>query len=498
MTHDVVALLENRPTMRGMTAALVSADPNAHVRTSADGTGVELRDGSGRLLAAARGGQRLAGLDEVRRLLGGGDRVVWRGGGGGGGGRVAAQSPMPERPWWVEARGAELGADGTGTGNDTDADTASLVRRFAAALIAQFGGYMWEPKPRLRRDDTLLLGTTDHPALTLATDRVAVAVQDRPVVPLSPWIIDAVTSSGREQRAFHLVTPPGARLTQEMTALFQNRGSRWVVRTSDGSYFDGLYGAPLVWQDGSGFVRDPAPRTGSAVHPQFRRNPDSLVDHLVLDLKLRHADHTDVRVGAEVELLTTALAGSAPALWGIGEPAPLVWDRDRLTELVRGRAPQGSRVVFLGPHSGARPFSGSLRVEPTPEGVRESATLAVAYPAGTRPDLAAVEGVVEELAGNGSLLSFNVHRRRGRPDLTRAAHHTGPLIPIGVALGSAGVQQVGGLERATAAPVAPVRMGPRPAPALWYSLGDGTDPADRRHLKSLISHLRPAKTESAG
>lgn len=153
MTHDVVALLENRPTMRGMTRALVHADPGARVRTVAEGAVVEMRDDSGRLLAAAQAGQRLSGLDEVRRLLGGGDAVVWRSGAG----TDPARTPLPERPWWVEARGGELGADGTGTGNDADTDTADMARRFAAALVAQFGGYIWEAKPRLRRDDPLLL-----------------------------------------------------------------------------------------------------------------------------------------------------------------------------------------------------------------------------------------------------------------------------------------------------------------------------------------------------
>ncbi|MBV2362287.1 DUF6177 family protein [Streptomonospora nanhaiensis] len=493
MTHDVVALLENRPTMRGMTRALVHADPGARVRTVAEGAVVEMRDDSGRLLAAAQAGQRLSGLDEVRRLLGGGDAVVWRSGAG----TDPARTPLPERPWWVEARGGELGADGTGTGNDADTDTADMARRFAAALVAQFGGYIWEAKPRLRRDDPLLLGTTDHPAVSLSTERVAVAVQDRPVVPLSPWIIDAVAGQGREQRAFQLVTPPEARLTHELAALLQNPMARWVVRASDGTYYDGLFGAPLVWHQDAGFVRDPERASDRAVHPLFRRKDDTLVDHLVLDLKMLHPADSELRVGGEVELLAGALAGSAPALWGTSEPAPLVWDREKLTELVRKRAPRGSRVVFLGPHGGARPFSGSLRVERVAEGVKESVTLAVAYPAGTEPGLSAVRGLVEELGTGGSLQSLNVHRRRGRADLTRAASYSGALVPVGLALGAEGVHRVGGLDHATAAPVPPVRIGPRLTPTLWYAIGDGTDPGARRQLRGLISHLRPKKTESA-
>ncbi|QBI52232.1 hypothetical protein [Streptomonospora litoralis] len=93
MTHDVVALLDRRPTMRGMTRALVQAGPKLRVRTVADGAAVELRDDSGRLVAAAQAAQRVRVADEVYRLLGA-DEVGER---------------LPAQPWWVEARGTETG-----------------------------------------------------------------------------------------------------------------------------------------------------------------------------------------------------------------------------------------------------------------------------------------------------------------------------------------------------------------------------------------------------
>ncbi|WP_255430155.1 DUF6177 family protein [Streptomonospora sp. PA3] len=205
MTRDVVALLDRRPTMRGMTRALVQAGRDLRMRTVAEGAVVELRDDSGRLVAAAQAGQRLASAGEVDRLLGDG-----------------IGEPLPAQPWWVEARGAE-----TGTGGP---DTAGMVRRFAESLAAEFGGCVWEAESRLDRGDPLLTGTTDHPALTRATDRVAIAVQDRPVVPLSTWLADAVAVHGRAGRGFQLVTPAQTRLPHELAALLENPMARWVVR----------------------------------------------------------------------------------------------------------------------------------------------------------------------------------------------------------------------------------------------------------------------------
>lgn len=69
MTHDVVALLERAPTMRGLTRALVQAGPDLRVRSIAEGAVIQLRDGSGRLVAAVQAAQKLASPSEADRLL---------------------------------------------------------------------------------------------------------------------------------------------------------------------------------------------------------------------------------------------------------------------------------------------------------------------------------------------------------------------------------------------------------------------------------------------
>lgn len=489
MTHDVVALLDRRPTMRGLTRALVEARRGLRVRTVAEGAVVELRDGAGFLVAAAQAAQRVATSHEVERLLGHG-----------------VGERLPAQPWWVEARGAETGPGGT--------DTAGVVRRFADSLAAEFGGCVWQPGPRLDRSDPLLAGATDHPAVTRTTAHVAIAVQDRPLVPLSPWLADAVATHGRAGRGFQLVTPAETRLTHGLAALLDNPAARWVVRTSAGEYYDGRVGVPLTWHDEAGFV-GPSARGPSAAestepvrwpspaepaepvpHPHFHRptgdgGAQDLVDHLLVDLSVLHDPDDDLRLGAEPELLTRTFAGTAPALWGAAEPVAMVWNRDDITALARRRAPNDSRFLFIGPPGAEHTFSGTLSVSRVEEGVKESVTLAVAYPPGDAPELRAVTGLFGKLAAR-DVKTVSVQRRRGLGDLTRAPHATGPVIPVGIGMGAEAVRTVG-LAHAESAPVEPVRFGPRFAPSLWYPIGDGTVRADRERLHALVRHLRPVE-----
>ena len=49
--------------------------------------------------------------------------------------------------------------------------------------------------------------------MDLVTDDVAVVMQDRPVVGLSAWLLDAAAAAEAEGRDVQLVTPPGVRIT---------------------------------------------------------------------------------------------------------------------------------------------------------------------------------------------------------------------------------------------------------------------------------------------
>ncbi|MEU0237267.1 DUF6177 family protein [Nocardiopsis sp. NPDC006198] len=470
MTHDVVALLERAPTLRGMTRALVQAGPELQVRAVAGGAVVQLRDGSGRMVAAVQAAQRLASSSEADRLLAEG-----------------IADDLPAQPWWVEARGAETGPGGV--------DTARAVRRFADALVSEFGGLVWEPESRLDRDDSLLAGATDHPAITRATDRVALAVQDRPVVPLSTWLVDAVAEHAKEGRAFQLVTPSGSRITHALRSVLGNPMARWVARAPDGRYYDGFSGVPLAWNEEAGFVRDTTAAPEDVPHSAFRGAEENQGNQILVDLKVLNPADAGLRLGRSVEFLSQTLAGSVPALWGTGEPATLAWDTADLTALARERAPESSWFLFTGPPDAlrtapARPFSGTLLVTRVPEGVKESITLAVGHPPGEEPDLSVLSALVEEFNSRGVLQTISVHRRTGRPDLGYEARRSGPSLPIGLGIGVEGVASIGS-ERALAAPVPAVPVGPPLTHAVWYRIGDGTEADSHERLRTLMAHLHP-------
>ncbi|WP_306369604.1 DUF6177 family protein [Nocardiopsis sp. CC223A] len=470
MTHDVVALLDRAPTLRGMTQALVHAGPELRVRAVADGALVQLRDDAGRMIAAVQAAQRLSCTTEIDRLL-----------------TPGLGRALAERPYWVEARGARTGAQGP--------DTRAIVRRFADALVEQCGGTVWSPDPAPGWDDPVLTGVTDHPTVTVTTPKVAVAVQDRPVVAMDPWMVDALHTHAHARLALQLVTPSASRLTHILRSALTGPFTRWVVRTPRGDYRDGFSGAPLTWHEELGFVRaERPPDDEQATERESNVDTRSL---LLVDLSVIHPPERDLRLGTCVETLTLGLTGSLPALWGTSEPAPLVWSPDDLTGLARRRAPKATWTVFNGPtdHDDDSPvFTGTLRVTRVPEGVREDVTLAIGGPADTTFAPDTLTPLVKELTGEDGFHRIAVHRTRGRADLAYAPDPPMPVIPIGLGIGPAATTGLG-VDHAQAAPVRGVPFGPPMTPCIWYAIGDGTDPADLELHRSLLAHLRPGSTK---
>ncbi|WP_236572247.1 MULTISPECIES: DUF6177 family protein [unclassified Nocardiopsis] len=460
-----------------MTQALVQAGPKLRVRSVADGALIQLRDESGRMVAAVQAAQQLALSAEADRLL-----------------TEGITDDLPAQPWWVEARGAETGP--------TDADTAGMVRRFADALVSQFGGLVWEPESRLVRDDPLLVGATDHPAITLATDKVAVAVQDRPVVPLTTWLVDAIAEHGRAGRGFQLVTPSCSRITHALCSVLGNPMARWVAQAPDGRYYDGFSGVPLAWHKAAGFVRDTTAASEDVPHPAFQDTHQKWGTQLLVDLKVLHPADAGLQLGRSVEFLSQTLGGSAPALWGTGEPATLAWDTRDLTALARKRAPASSWLLFTGPPDGlrsgrVRPFTGTLLVTRVPEGVKESITLAVGHSPTEEPDLSILSTLVKEFTSQGVLQTISVHRRTGRADLGHDARWSGPALPVGLGIGVEGVSSIGS-ERTLSAPVPPITFGPPLTHSVWYRIGDGTEAASQERFHALMAHLHPGGSSTAG
>jgi hypothetical protein len=444
------------------------------VRLASDGALIQLRDEAGRLVAVVHAAQRLATSAEAERLL-----------------DTALPETLPAQPWWVETRTTEAGL--------AQVATRKAMRRFADTLVEWYGGFVWQPETRsLPGLERLPVHGTGHAAVAALTEEAAVVVDDRSVVPVSTWLVDAMAAYARQGRGLQLVTSSDARLTEPLASLLTTPLTRWAVSETEG-FRDGFSGRPLFWDDRYGLVADPA---GTGVsHAPLRTDPCQAGDEqqLLVTVKADHSAAPDLLLGQTVELLTTALTGSAPSLFGPTEPATLAWDTQVLTDLCRKRAPRSTWFAFTGPPAQmrseeVRAFYGTVKARRTGDGVRETVTLAVSYPSEQEADLSVLVAIVRELTDRGVLHVMEVRRREGRADLTRVPYRTGRPMPVGLALGVETVASLG-VEHARDAPVRAVPVGPAMTPAVWYDLEGGGDHEGHgwEGFGALLAHVSPRR-----
>lgn len=460
MTYDVVALVEQAPDLRSLVKGMAEAGRELKVKGAGGGAVIQLCDDRGRPLVGVEAAQRVDVPDEVERLLGA---------------ETARRTPDP--CWWVEARAV-----------DADERSVAIAHRFADEMTRRLGGTAWSSPPRLR--DRPGQDAERHPAVAAETEKTWVIVQDRPVVPMSSWVVDALAQCGRTGRGLQVVTPADARITFPLRLLLNSPKARWVVEHPSGGHYDGFSGIPLVWNDAAGFV--PAPMKGAAAGPVtgFAGDGGGSGCQLLVDLKVRHTASDHLRLGGAAETLARTLGGAEPVAWGFAEPALSSWNRSALTEECRRRSPQPTWLVFAGPGGGERRFVGTQRVTRVMEGVKESVSFAVGYAEDEEPALDQLAELAGRFADQRILQTMTVHRCAGRDDVTYAPRWSGVPVPVGMAVGAEGVAQIG-RERALAAPVPGKVLGPVNSPAVWYRFGDGTDTESWRDLDRLLKYLRP-------
>ncbi|GAA3732134.1 DUF6177 family protein [Salinactinospora qingdaonensis] len=332
---------------------------------------------------------------------------------------------------------------------------------------------------------------TTHPAIDIATEQTAVAQQERPVIPLSSWLADAVAMAGRNGQGLQVLSPPQCRITLPLRQVLSGPKARWVVADpAGGGHYDGLSGARLLWDENSGFGPAAGGQPTPDPSPDFLRHSRNPGTQLLVDLRLFHPAADGVRLGGAAETLAQTLGAGALAGWGTSEPALSAWDRDAVTELCRRRAPAPTRLVFCGPGGTARPMVGLQHVSRVTSGVKEVVTFAVGYEPGEQPPLERLVEVAAQFQRHQTLRTMTVQRMAGRADLTYEPRWVGPPIPVATALGARATAEVG-LERALAAPIRGRAIGSSRAPAVWYSLGDGTDPEALGAFTALMRYLRP-------
>ncbi|MET7280903.1 DUF6177 family protein [Kribbella sp. NPDC005582] len=336
------------------------------------------------------------------------------------------------------------------------------------------------------------------PGVDLITDKVAVVMQDRPVVGMSAWLSDALASAKQEGRDVQLVTPKTSRITWPVRSMLLNGlYSKWVVTTDDGEYFDGLNGVRLKW-NGELFLartpQQPGQEQTSDLHPDFVVE-EVPVGHLQMTVRVRHAPVASLIVGGVAERLFKATTGGGPAGWATSEPVTQPWSPEALTDYCRGRAPQPTWLVLSGqPGPEFKPAVGTLETRRTQSGLDETVTLSVAQPGLELPDVAFVGELIDEIADNYELISAFVMGALGAPDGTYQPRFVGMASPIGIgagneALATSSVTEMLNVEGVRGA----MAIGPAHTPALWYPIGNGHDPKDWQTYANVMKKLIPAE-----
>ncbi|WP_406283021.1 DUF6177 family protein [Streptomyces sp. NBC_00209] len=472
MTQDVVALTRRMPDSLAVLAGLLAGGPDLRVGTTGDGAVVQLCDDEGRPLVSVEVPLLIQVPGEAVRLLG------------------AEAAPEGDGPWWwVEARAA-AGVD----------RAEELAGAFAARLTLLLGGRVWPadaPGTTGAASPLDVSGITAvpspaaaQPAVDMLTDHAAVVIQDRPVVPMTSWLTEALRATVESERSLQIVTPPHCTLSLPTRLLLQSTSSRWVVQDERCGYYDGLTGAVLRWQDDA-FAPDRREDGQTSVAEAFTEAGPTGERQLVVSLRTVHRPTADLVLGGALEAAWEALTGAPPAGWGTSEPAGLIWSRRRLTDLAYERAPRPTWLVAVG--SPDRPAVATLQVNRTSDGVEEDITLVLGYGPDESPALDALPGLADELVTRHGLRTMLCQLGEGRRDLNAPPRFERPPLPYSFTLGSAEVTEVG-RDTAARTPLeeAPVRVGPGGRPGYYYPLGDGETAESWAALEQLMRHLRGA------
>nr|BFD84854.1 hypothetical protein StreXyl84_42550 [Streptomyces sp. Xyl84] len=471
MTKDVVALTKKMPDPLSVIAGLLSGGPDKLVGAEDGGAVVRLCDEQGRPLVSVEAPLLVQVRGEAQRLLG---------------------ASEPEVPyWWTEARattGVKEGEDLAGT--------------FAARLAALVGGTAWPPEAArslavVKTDGVSVapVPAAAQPAVDVLTDKVAVVIQDRPVVAMTAWLADAFRAAADARLGLQIVTPAGTRLSPAVRTALPGWPSRWVVQDEQDGYYDGLSGAVLEWNNGL-FVTVESPQATpddprTPVAASFTRDvADTGERQLAISYRAVHPADDRLVLGGALEAVWREITGEPPAGWGTEEPANLPWSLRQFTDVAHERAPEPTWFVVVG--TPERPGLATVRVSRTTGGVEEDVTLAFGYGPGQEVPAQAVPRAAEILATRHDLQSMLVQIRRARRDLSVPPRFEGPGVPYAFVLGAEEVRAMPG-DRARNTPLdgRPRELGPKTRPALYYDFpGDPSDLSGWQHFERLMRHLK--------
>ncbi|WP_242614246.1 DUF6177 family protein [Actinomadura roseirufa] len=298
------------------------------------------------------------------------------------------------------------------------------------------------------------------------TPNAMVVLQDRPLVPLSAALSEALLECERTGRLLQIVTGHHSRITVPLQGIVSSPKGHWIVHDDNG-YYEGLTGRPMHW-DGKAFAHDPDARDYA---PAYTTRPSAPVGtHLVITLQAHHTPQ-DV-LGGQVDQLMRIITGEPPSGWGVAEPLEHPWAPSELTTYVQ--AAGTSRLIAVGQGAIATlEFSGRGT---------ERTTLAVGYGPDQHPPVTDMPSIVGLLAADNPVSALLAQLTPGRADLTVEPRWSGSSAPIGLAAAGAYTGPPGFTRQ---------RIGPPDAPVTWFHLGDGRSPEYWQRHKDLLTRLRP-------
>ncbi|MFD7169717.1 DUF6177 family protein [Streptomyces violascens] len=471
MTKDVIALTPTMPDPSTVLAGLYAGGPDLRVNTLADGAILQLCTTDGAPLVSVETPQLVHHPHEARRLL-------------------DDQMPLPQGPfWWTEARATTAVPE-----------SERLAASFAGRLTTMLGGTVWPPHvahtdvvPTTGLTPPTTLGNLP-PAVDIQTDHASVILQDRPVIALTTWLSDALSAAAASGRALQLVTPPPCRLTQPARAALAAHPNRWIIQHPDHGYYDGVSGIQLRWHNGA-FVPALDESGNGRIAEPFKSDEDAAAapgeQQLLLSLRTIQPATEGLLLGGALEAAWQHLTGTRPAGWGTAEPVNLPWSRRQLTDLARTRAQKSVSTWLITIGGPEHPGIATTRVLHTPAGIEEHIAIALGYAPGSTLPLAALPELAHLLTTRHNLATMLTTLRTARHDLTVPSHFEALPVPVSFTLGPDAVRQTGLAHAEAPSPhLAPARLGPTTAPALHYTLGDGTHPEAWTKLQQLTQHLK--------
>ncbi|MGW7008642.1 DUF6177 family protein [Streptomyces sp. NPDC054933] len=441
--------------------ALLAAGPDLRLQSLADGAIVQLCDDDGRPLLSVEAPVLLEVPGETRRLLG-----------------PEADPGTPA--WWTEARASTAVPEGE-----------RLAAAFAGHLARHLDGTTWPPDaadvPDTPLDATATVAPAPaaaQPAVDVLTERVAVVIQERPVIAMTTWLSEVLRACVASNRALQIVSPASSRLSLPTRLALSGPPHRWVIRDDTGGYYDGLSGAQLHWHEGAF-----RPIEGAAPAEAFIRTTATEESQLLLSFRTCHPAEDQLVLGGALETVWQALTGGPPSGWGTAEPAGSRWSRQEITDLARDRAPDGTWLVIVGGPD--HPAIATMRIARTPDGVEEDISLALGLADTDLPAADQLRTIAGDLTSRYGLRSLLVQRRSARRDLTVPARLESLPVPLAFAVGPSDVEEIGA-DRARRPPLGqpPHTLGAASAPGFYYELGDGTSPSGWTDLERLMRHLR--------